>query len=190
MEAVGSWCDWSLGSFSLDLRQLHASYNSFSEMITGWQHEVYVVRCEWPLTRPLKSFILELPTVSAVFSCLVWKPLCLLKPDYKRRTYFYLYPLCPSAPGISPLHQGLICIWMRHSDTEKLHPNSQFCIFNVADIVSSQPSPLAPAGDHGISFLFSFWSNELIVNQHEVCAIKKFWQTHSLSHAATTYLVI
>ena len=127
---------------------------------------------------------------SAVFSFLVWKPLCLLKPDYKRRTYFYLYPLCPSAPGFSPLHQGLICIWMRHSDTEKLHPNSQFCIFNVADIVSSQPSPLHPAGDHGISFLFSFWSNELIVNQHEVCAIKKFWQTHSLSHAATTYLVI
>ena len=80
---------------------------------------------------------------SAVFSCLVWKPLCLLKPDYKRRTYFYLYPPCPSAPGLSPLHQGLICIWMRHSDTEKLHPNSQFCIFNVADICifTAQPSP-------------------------------------------------
>ena len=89
-------------------------------------------------------------------------------------------PTIKSSPGAPP-HSGLICIWMRHSDTEKLHPNWQFCIFNV-DICIFAPGP-SPAHSSltttevRISFIF-VWSNDSIVNQHEARVIKMFWQTN------------
>ena len=47
------------------------------------------------------------------------------------------------------------------------------------------PSP-HPAGELRVSFIF-IWSNESSVNQHEVCAINKFWQTKCYMEKRVNY---
>lgn len=124
--------------------------------------------------------------IHTVFSCLVWKPLCLSKPDYKRRTYGFLSdaPHPPRAPSVgvtikispSPRCSALpqiLGVNMHLNETLRYRETSprtgNFAYLMPADICIFMAPPAARlAGEHRVSFSF-IWSNESIVNQHEVC---------------------
>ena len=120
--------------------------------------------------------------IHTVQSSLVWKPLCLSKPDYKRRTYISI--LCPApsprpsvgvtikispSPRCSALPQ-ILGVNMHLNETLRYRETSprtgNFAYLMPSDICIF----MAPPGRLGSRVSFSFiWSNESIVNQHEVC---------------------
>ena len=110
-------------------------------------------------------------------SSLVWKPLCLSKPDYKRRTYISISPLAPSvgvtikispSPRRSALPQ-ILGVNMHLNETLRYRETSprtgNFAYLMPLIFVSSLPRL---AGELRASVIFA-WSNESIVNHNEVC---------------------